>query len=294
MEGRSSPAALGGAVPTGSAGVQPASAPLRSSAATGNAGVPPLPSAARLLEVWERGAACSPPRRALLLLGVAHPGLDPAILGALPVGRRDALLLRLRARLFGPRLDATAACPACNERVEFTLSLPDLLPSVSDPAAAAEELVRPVPPGPLVLELEDHALTLRPPSADDLVALENHRDPAAAEAELLRRCVLSARRDDQPIESAALPGPLVAAVSARIAEADPLSDLRLGLSCPACSHAWSDPLDIAACLWRELEAWAARLLREVHLLATAYGWTEDAILALSPVRRRHYLDLIAS
>ncbi len=254
----------------------------------------PLPSAARLLDVWEKGAGCSGPRRALLLLGAVHPDLDPTILGALPVGRRDALLLRLRARLFGPRLDATAACPACSERLEFTLSLPELLPSAANPEAGEEELALLAPTAPLALELDGYALTLRPPSAGDLVALERHRDPVAAEAELLRRCVLSARRDEQPVGSAALPSPLVTAVSARLADADPLADLRLGLSCPACSHSWSDPLDIVACLWRELEAWAARILREVHVLATAYGWTEDVVLALSPARRRHYLDLVSA
>ena len=287
LEGKSSPDAV--PAPTGNT-------PPRPAAATGRAGVPPasvapLPSAARLLDVWEKGAACSTPRRALILLGAIHPDVDPAALGALPVGRRDALLLRLRARLFGPHLDATAACPACGERLEFTVSVSDLLPSA---AAEGEMPGSLAPASPLVLEFDGHALTLRPPSAGDLLALEGHRDPAAAEAELLRRCVLSSRRDGQPVESAALPETLIAAVSARLAEADPLADLRLGLSCPACNHAWSEPFDNAAYLWRELEAWAARILREVHRLATAYGWTEDVILALSPARRRHYLDLVAS
>jgi hypothetical protein len=35
------------------------------------------------------------------------------------------------------------------------------------------------------------------------------------------------------------------------------------------------------------------LLAEVHVLAGAYGWSEDAILALSPSRRQHYIALVA-
>ena len=128
----------------------------------------------------------------------------------------------------------------------------------------------------------------------DSGALLRHGGHARAEAALLRRCVRSARLADVPVAADALPAPIVTAISARLAEADPLADLRLGFSCPACSHAWSDPLDIVAYLWRELDSWALRVLREVHTLAHAYGWTEDTILGLSPARRRHYLDLVAA
>ena len=38
----------------------------------------------------------------------------------------------------------------------------------------------------------------------------------------------------------------------------------------------------------------ARILREVHTLAAAYGWSEAEILALSPARRRVYLELAAA
>jgi hypothetical protein len=245
------------------------------------------PSAARLLAAWEEGAARSPARRALLLLAAAYPELSPATLGALPVGRRDSLLLRLRAHLFGPRLDSTATCPACGELLEFSLPLGQLLPP--GPEAALLEPVRPV-----LLELDGHRLEARPPTADDLAALDTLGDPATAESELLHRCLLSARHGERDISADALPTTVLSALSARLAEIDPLADLRLGLSCPACQHAWDAPFDISAYLWRELEVWAQRLLHEVHTLAQAYGWTEDTILALSPARRRHYLDLVAA
>ena len=53
------------------------------------------------------------------------------------------------------------------------------------------------------------------------------------------------------------------------------------------------PLDVAAFFWTELNAWAVRLLREIHALASAYGWREADILALSPKRRDLYLELIS-
>ena len=37
---------------------------------------------------------------------------------------------------------------------------------------------------------------------------------------------------------------------------------------------------------------AGALLHEVHRLASAYGWSEAQILALSPARRAQYLALV--
>jgi len=51
--------------------------------------------------------------------------------------------------------------------------------------------------------------------------------------------------------------------------------------------------DIGSFLWAELDAWAARILGEVHELASVYGWSEHDILEMSAVRRQAYLHLIA-
>jgi hypothetical protein len=45
-------------------------------------------------------------------------------------------------------------------------------------------------------------------------------------------------------------------------------------------------------LWNELDDWAARILSQVHILASNYGWSESEIVALSPQRRQYYQDLI--
>ena len=89
-----------------------------------------------------------------------------------------------------------------------------------------------------------------------------------------------------------LPEALAAAVAERMAAADPQAAARVALRCPACAHEWEAPIDAGAFLWAELDAWARRTLHEVHVLASAYGWSEEAILALGP-RRRVYLELAA-
>ncbi len=237
-------------------------------------------TATELLSVWENGGAMSAPRRALLLLGAAAPETTPEMLGRLSVGQRDDLLLQLRASAFGPRLEAKADCPHCGEKLEMSFGTDDLRP----PPAAA-------PSAALALEFAGHSLTFRLPSSFDLVELTAERDLVEAEAELLRRCVLSARAGGRDLAPGELPEPVVAALAARLAEADPQADVRLALTCPACDQRWEESFDIVSFFWREIEAWAARMLREVHTLASAYGWSEADIVALSPTRRRLYLEL---
>jgi hypothetical protein len=239
-------------------------------------------SAADLLAVWERGNALSPPRRALLLLAAALPDAGPEALGRLSVGRRDGLLLGIRAAVFGPRLEALGTCDGCGERAEVDFDTERLL----GPAET--------PPVSLELRIGDVALELRLPDASDLVALADAVDGADAERALLRRCVAAARCGDRSVAPEDLPAPVVDAIAARLSEADPLAEVRLALACPACGRPWSETLDVGGFFWREIEAWAARLLDEVHVLASAYGWTERDVLALTPLRRRHYLERVAS
>jgi len=64
------------------------------------------------------------------------------------------------------------------------------------------------------------------------------------------------------------------------------------LSCPKCSHEWEMSFDICSYLWREVDNLAKRALREVAMLAAAFGWSESDILRMSPRRRRLYLEMI--
>ena len=50
-------------------------------------------------------------------------------------------------------------------------------------------------------------------------------------------------------------------------------------------------LDLASFVWAEVRARAQRLLRDVDVLARAYGWTEPEVLELTDRRREAYLAL---
>lgn len=77
-----------------------------------------------------------------------------------------------------------------------------------------------------------------------------------------------------------------------LSAADPLGDVELRASCPACGADVSVPLELETFLLRELERETTRLMDEIHVLAFAYHWTEPDIMALPEARRRQYLTRI--
>ena len=89
----------------------------------------------------------------------------------------------------------------------------------------------------------------------------------------------------------ALPADVRAALARAMAESDPLAEVLVAVSCPACETVFAADLDLGAFVWAELRAHAQRLLREVDVLARAYGWTEADVLALDDRRRGAYLEL---
>ncbi|SOD63440.1 hypothetical protein SAMN06297387_110172 [Streptomyces zhaozhouensis] len=205
---------------------------------------------------------------------------------AAPVGARERDLYALRAALFGATMRVVTECGACGEVVEFDLD--------------ALQLSTPPQPSraPARVAHDGWELEYRVPTVADLGAVaDTAADAAEARRLLAARCVTAAWRDGEPRPVEELPEPLPEPLVRRLAEAaeraDPGADLTLKITCPECGATTPAALDIASHLWTELDSWARDLLLDVHLLALAYGWSESSILALSPLRRRYYLELCA-
>ena len=239
------------------------------------------PTASELLDAWEHGRFRTAVERARLLVALALPEASPADLDRLGIGRRDQALLDLRERVFGPRMTGVAQCPACAEEAELEFAIADIRSrAASDPGEAQ------------ILRAGGYELRFRLPTCDDLDALAALGDASSRRSVLLQRCVTETRLDGRLTPTGSLPDEVAAALSARMAELDPQGDVRLDLSCPGCRHRWQAPLDIASYLWSEIHAWAERMLRDIHTLASAYGWREADILGMGPARRQAYLELI--
>lgn len=231
----------------------------------------PLMKPARLLEVWEGAATLPPIGRAVALGTLARPDLDAHAVAYLPLGARDAALLRLRKTLSGDALTCLTECPMCAVQLEFTLSIETLLGLDKGKAEGGS------------IDADGTRLTFRSPSSADLEAAWTSSSPETFNDRLLQACLDAAPSDLAPAT--------VDRVIAAIEAADPLSVIWLDLACVACGHKWRGVLDIAVLLWQELDRWASTTLAEIAHLSRTYGWSEAEILAMSPTRRRRYREL---
>ena len=245
----------------------------------------PAADAAGLLQAWEDASPLPMPERALRLAAVANEKTPLDDVTHWTVRRRDAALFDVRLRHFGRFADGLVPCPHCGEPLEMRL---DLLQLRCAPHADDEQ--------PRQLQVGDVAITWRLPTAADLVVAAAEDDELLARASLLACCVASATRggDKLDVHHVLAYEP---AVGERVADAIAAEHgdvpTSLAIECPACGRDADVPFAIETFLWREVDAWARRTLQEVHALARAYGWSERDILALSPARRRLYLEMAA-
>ena len=79
-----------------------------------------------------------------------------------------------------------------------------------------------------------------------------------------------------------------------MADADPAAEKRIEVICPACGVLTMALFDVVSFFWAEIEAWVTRTARDVHALASAYGWREADILGMGNARRQLYLSLLSS
>lgn len=243
-------------------------------------------SAQEMLVIWERGLHQHPVERALTMLSVALPEFPPDALLALTIGRRDAYLLTLHEITFGTRLESVVACPACQERLEFTLNVADIR------ATPEREAGEPSDRGEQQATIDGYEVRFRLPNSRDLITIARLLDGGQARSTLVQRCIIEAKRDGETVVVTELPEPVIVSLAEQMVRLDPQAEVQLNLSCPACEHRWSLLFDIVSFLWTEFGGQARRLLRDVHTLARAYGWREADILSMSAVRRQYYLEMV--
>jgi hypothetical protein len=193
----------------------------------------------------------------------------------LTAGDRVALLFQLRRLACGDALTCVFPCPNadCREPLELELRVSDLLVEPDGELPPVHEL-----------RFGDRLVRFRLPTGADeeRAAVRALNDPQAAVDELLATCLVEAPEPSPP--------ELRERIAEAMGELDPQADVTLALQCPECEREGIVRFDPAAYLFDELEARTQALERDVHVLASGYGWSEDEILALPPVRRRRYVE----
>jgi hypothetical protein len=240
------------------------------------------PDAAILLDVWERGLQKSLQQKAFGLLQAACADVDKEQLLRLSIGERDAALLDLRGWLFGNDLEITTSCASCGEQLEARLDIDALRMEPAGSASRAE-----------TMQFEGFSLHFRLPEVADLLSVTGWHDEAEVRKSLICACLLEAHGGDgHAVSPLSLSDGALQAVSQRMAQLDPQADMVLAFSCPHCEAEFGHVFDIVSVLVKEVHNWAQRMLRDIHALACAYGWSEQCILALGPLRRQAYLDMV--
>src|SRR5260370_11389559 len=227
----------------------------------------------QLLTAWEHSRTLPEQEAALSLLALAWPGRSTDELARLPLGERNALLLELRAALFGPRMEGFAICPQCGAELELTADPRALAQGLrSEPAEASEEIA---------------GYCMRPVSALDLRASSHAASEEEARGILLTRSLgLEEHELAQLSESAA-------ALAERFDRVNASAEIRVRLECAVCRNRPVLDLDVPRFLLREVAAAARRLLADIHELASAYGWSEEAIASMSAARRAASLEVLS-
>lgn len=225
------------------------------------------PSNAELLDAWDAGRTQHPIDGVLTLLR-AFTGDDRRTLAQLSIGERDALLLEIRRRHFGDRLDAVCACERCGELNEFAIDSAQL-PS------------RPAGDAAVALVTGDRTVRARLPSSLDLAAVVGLDEDDAVRV-LTERCVADGAR---------LAGDDLQRLETLMSDAEALAALEITFACSACGEEASAPFDAPAFLWSDVDERCRGLLLDVDALASAYGWSEAQILALADRRRAAYVQL---
>ncbi len=200
----------------------------------------------------------------------------PGSAARLPVSDRDRTLAELHRALFGDQIDADAACPRCGEAFELRFSLTAL--------AAGEVEERPANvagPDPLGhFELGD--VRFRLPASSDIAAV-SALAPERQRPALLDACIVEG--DANGIEDE---------IEAAMASLGPDLDIDIETRCPHCHAGTPVRFEIGAYLLKCLANERRFVLREVHRIARAYGWSFAEIMALPRSERQEFARLIDS
>jgi hypothetical protein len=229
----------------------------------------PLGDAASLLASWEAGARAPAAVRGAAVLATLHPGGEAVL--DLPLPEVAALAAGCLVELFGDDIEGVVECDTCGRMLEVRVGLVDLFGGPPTDGRAGRRSSR---------------FAVRSPTPRDIAAAGIDDD---ARIVLIRSCVTV---DEGEVDPAALsPADLDeidAAVESLAGPALPL----IRATCPDCGDIAAAALDAPDLLWRHVETLAAALLRDVARLATAFGWREPDVLALSAHRRSAYLALV--
>lgn len=210
---------------------------------------------------------------------VLTAGFEPRVAGSDLAGlasvERQVALFRLALSLGTWPTWFVSACRGCGELIDVRVARDEFEFAPAERTAPGFPILDVVGPG-------DEARPFMVPSGHH-EALIARLDPSEAAAALVALCDRGSPTLDADVRAG-----WVTALDVALESVSSRFDPELTFACPHCAAPtgfWFDPLD-----W--IARHAGQAFRDVHMLARAYGWAEDAILAMSTARRQTYLSLL--
>lgn len=210
-----------------------------------------------------------------LLIETPGTTVGPGLPRDLAVCDSDRLFAAIYLKYFGEQVEATVSCRDCGEPFEVSFSLRNLLAKVE--AGARQNVVGPNEDG--IYTLSD-GRRFRLPTVSDQQSVLGLETDAGASA-LIERCMIAGDPMDNP-----------QLLQEAMDEVGPVLDLDLDAVCPRCDASESVRFDIQTYLLRMLAYERRFLVREIHLIAVAYGWGYGEVLSLAREDRRAFVSLI--
>ncbi|MCP5073786.1 MAG: hypothetical protein GY947_10895 [Rhodobacteraceae bacterium] len=199
----------------------------------------------------------------------------PDLIRRLATGAREWLLQRAGGLFYRDSGWFEASCARCGESFDLPLTLAD---APRNPAGAG------YPTAEIETSLGHRVFEVPNGLHEEALARSASDEPAR---QLVAFCGLS---DDAEREAQQFTTQDIETIDAGLDAIAPDVASELNTQCPACQATTSaviDPLDFSFPA-------PASLIRDTHVIASAYGWDEPAILALPSHRRRQYANLIAA
>jgi len=186
----------------------------------------------------------------------------------------DAYLYNLRCQIFGNDFLNISSCPSCKESLEWSFEFGQLgLPDYEDTQKS------------YTFKYELATVEYRLPNTEDLLKSKSGFDG--------QTCILSVIEGNKRSLSD-LSDDLLVNLQKEIEHNSLYTTLSFELSCDACNHKWNEPFEIVPYFIKEIDAYSQKLLNQVHLMSSVYGWEENNIIEMNPKKRNYYLNLISS
>src|SRR5262252_823360 len=195
---------------------------------------------------------------------------------------RDTLLAAVYARAYGVCVDATAHCTACASPYDIRFSLAELRDVLTRNPSA--DKIQALPDGTFRAE---SGIRFRLAAARDEIEVSLLPEQEAARA-LAARCLLESRpggdfsNDDE----------ILAELESAMEDVAPVLDLDINTTCPECRCPQTIRFDVQFYLLQALEQDRTRLARDIHYIASAYGWSLQEVLSLERTERRKFVQFI--